>query len=871
MSEELLQTTPQRIGKFSYYKLGNTTLNQLKANGLIPKKNYGDIGKKKPDGLIFYHKAIKALVEYKTPQNLKSDLAIKKAIGQEIEVAKALCKILIITDGSKSIWVNALTGEQIKDVSGEHVKEIFSPLLIKNISVIEYLIEEIDASISSTNSKIRSAMLIDPTPLATRLWQTIWVATGKTPIKCLYNVVELIIFKFLSDLHVLDEDISFNRVYQKALSNPADALEYYATNSRKKIYQLFPKGKDGTTIINGTIFVNENGVANLSQAILFFKSLDHLQSYSKEFGSLTKIDKRFKTRLFESFLKQEVEALGQYFTPRCIVQSIIRMSAVDDPAFQYKDKRICDPFCGVGGFPLEIINMNENMMACYKPNDDGEIILPFTINGFDKGFERDDERTIILAKANMLIYLAELLFKNPQCTTQFANVFNETFSLFKDNLGTFGMVIKDDNQKYDYIFSNPPYVTRGSSIIKEELEKTPHTRGVYTISSLGLEGLSIQWIVRSLQPGGKAFVIIPDGILGRTQGKKLRDHILNNCYLDALISLPVRTFFPNFEHTYILAITKKNNVKDVQIDPVFTYIVSNIGEKLTSVKREEICENDLPEMERLFRFFTGSRKSSKTILEKESLRCKIQDISLFKTTSHHWVIDRWWSRDEKIKLGIEEACEAASKPELDAAIKELNSAIEEYDKLINDEKTQLKKSVEVLLGDKNQFSLQIGKRVLKDEIPTMVGDIPLYSANVFTPFGNVSKSNIKKFDYPSILWSIDGNFEFNLIPKGDVFATTDHCGTIQILNKKIVPEFLLYALNKRKIEECFDRSFRASLANLRRFAITIPIKDDGSFDVNTQKKIASLYLEICQKKEKLTNIKTKIDHIFTRYVPISDF
>lgn len=63
----------------------------------------------------------------------------------------------------------------------------------------------------------------------------------------------------------------------------------------------------------------------MSQSYLFAYSLKHLQDYSEEFGSLTKISKQFKTKLYESFLKQEVEALGQYFTPRVIVQAVIRI------------------------------------------------------------------------------------------------------------------------------------------------------------------------------------------------------------------------------------------------------------------------------------------------------------------------------------------------------------------------------------------------------------------------------------------------------------------------------------------------------------------------------------------------------------------
>ncbi len=489
MSEELLQTVPHQIGKYTYYRLGNTTLGQLRDNGIIPKKDYSQILSKKPDGLVVYHGKIIAVVEYKTPPELATEKSVLKAIKQEVDVARALCRILIVTDSTKTYWVNALNGERIKDVQGNDLRTVFHAFYVKNPAVLEYLLGEVAASVSQTNSTIKGTRLVDPTPLAARLWQTIWVATGKSPVKCLYNVVELFIFKFLSDLGVLPTDSAFTNILNKARIDPEEALDFYAKNTRKKIYKLFPPGSDDTTIINGTIFVAEDGEANLSQAILFRRSLEHLNKYGEEFGSLTKIDKQFKTRLYESFLQQEVEALGQYFTPRRVVQSVIRMAALNSPSFQFSGKRFCDPYCGVGGFPLEMLNMNEAMMACYRPNAQGHIVLSFVLHGFDKGFERDDERTIILAKANMLVYLAELLFSNPTRSKEFAQVFNSTFRLFKDNLGTFGHIIEDEDGKYDYILSNPPYVTSGTDIIKEEIRRTAKTRNAYPVNALGLESL----------------------------------------------------------------------------------------------------------------------------------------------------------------------------------------------------------------------------------------------------------------------------------------------------------------------------------------------------------------------------------------------
>jgi len=864
MSEELLQTVPLQIGKYTYYRLGSTTLNQLRNNGIIPKKNYRNVRTKKPDGLVVYHGSVKAVVEYKQPKELKTDRNITKAITQEIKVAKSLCKILILTDGSKSFWINALNGERIRDANSNEITTVFHPFVAKNVVMLEYLLGEVDASISATNSIIQSPKFIDPTPLANRLWQTIWVATGKSPIKCLYNVVELFIFKFLSDLRVLDDDIAFAKIYKKSQENAEASLEFYARNTRKKIYKLFPTGTDGTTIINGTIFVAENGEPNLSQALLFRRSLNHLHKYTEEFGNLTKIDKQFKTKLYESFLKQEVKALGQYLTPRKVIQSIIRMGCLDSPSFQFSGKRICDPFCGVGGFPLELLNMNESMMACYAPDKNCSISLPFVIHGFDKGFERDDERTIIMAKANMLIYLAELLFVHPQCSKEFARIFNDTFYLFKDNLGTFGHIIKEENEKYDIILSNPPYVTKGSSIIKEEIQNTPHTAQEYPVNALGLESLAIEWVVKSLRHGGKAYIIVPDGVLGRANGK-LRRHILKECYLEGIVSLPDRTFFANAEHTYILVITKKHNSDDVQVDPVFTYLVSNIGERLTSVKREEIEEDDLPEMERLFRIFSADKRGAKKLIEKQSDRCKVWNIKRFQNGAQ-WVVDRWWTKEERIAIGDEDKVEEANKSEVDGLVTEFKHLLADYDRYISADILDEIPVKKVALSDESLFRIFIGNRVLKKDVTSDESLVPVYSANVFQPMGYFDGGNITDFEHPSILWGIDGNFEFNLIPSDQRFATTDHCGTIQILDPTVLPEYILYALIHRRIEESFDRGFRASLSNMRSFVIKIPIKKNGMFDVSHQKTVAARFSGAEERRSKLENAKFRLDTVFGRYL-----
>lgn len=163
---------------------------------------------------------------------------------------------------------------------------------------------------------------------------------------------------------------------------------------------------------------------------------------------------------------------------------------------------------------------------------------------------------------------------------------------------------------------------------------------------------------------------------------------------------------------------------------------------------------------------------------------------------------------------------------------------------------------EISLSDKKYFELSIGKRILKEQIFQSKHKIPIYSANVNKIFGFVDKSNINDFSHDCVLWGIDGNFELNIIKKGVKFATTDHCGMIKILNDKIIPEYILYALSLKRQSQSlgFDRSLRASINRMEEVSIEIPTLENGEFDLDKQKSIA-------QKSKKLEDIKNKLKEI----------
>jgi len=634
-----------------YIKVGDATVKQLKSAGILPNKTYGNLNSHKPDGLILSNKnVVLVLVEYKKPGEF-SDAKNAFALIYKwyFSLAEKLnCNVICITDGEDSFWFHTKSHQQIKAEDGSlfNLRLDVSRITDNKMSVEEK--ENLARTISrfakiGRDGKLETEPTLNPQELANNVWQKIWISTGKEPEKCLYNVVEIFIFKFLSDLEILEDDMSFDALCTTAEKDKDYALRKYALLIRPKIKDMFPKGEDGTTIINGTIFVNEKEEANLSQSLLFFTVLQQFKDYGEQYGSFKYIDKNFKTRLYESFLRQSagVSALGQYFTPRNVVKAIVKMANGENMP---TDAKICDPFCGVGGFILEFINEYSLFKKQLEPTN-GHIAPRCEIRGYDKGSdEKDDQRTIILAKANMLIYLSDLIVKHKGSTKLFAQeVFNKVFHLVKTNLGTFGEKVTNH---YDLILTNPPYVTSGVSTIKSEIS-AKGIKGLYANTGNGLEGLAVSWIINALKEGGSAFIVLPDGIMNRTSDKKLRDHILQHCIINGVISLPNRTFFATPKQTYIVALTKKRENEGKQTTPVFTYIISEIGETRDS-KRFQMEQNDLEEMAVKFRQFMASRKDYKA----DSERCKIQDIDRFYHASS-WMIEKDWTEEERSSLGMD--------------------------------------------------------------------------------------------------------------------------------------------------------------------------------------------------------------------------
>lgn len=860
MSEELIQKNlveaPEKMGDWNFYNIGATTLKALKGAKIIPDRDYDEYETKKPDALIVKKPLVIAAIEYKIPAQLRTEKQIEKAIAQELGTAQALqAKVYIITDGKKSIWVNPANGHEILQEDGSKITLNFD----KNNAECIVLINKIRTSINATNDTLKAAASVDPLPLAEKVWQDLWAVSGATPENCLYTFVEIFIFKYLSDLGVLKGMYSFYDLLSKySGNNENEVLEFYASTIRVKIKELFPGNpKDKTTIINGTIFVSKDDKAVSGYATVFHKILKRFN----DFGTLENIDYDFKSKLFETFLKESISKKnwGQYFTPLKVVRAIVNMADIE-PGMS-----ICDPACGVGKFLLEpILHSLDRLYAVSKDEAGNESLLPqITLSGFDKGFDKDEQKTIILAKANMLIYMSGMIKEHPGLTKQFAELFNKTFTLQTNSI--LGTLAKPITEEYDLILTNPPYVMSGSSNLKEEIAKDDTLKKHFSVSAMGIEGLFMEWIIRALKPGKKAFIVVPDGIMNRSNDKKLRDFILDQCNIDAIISLPLNTFFTTNKKTYILALTKKVPVSVggiatllKQTSPVFTYLCSEIGET-RDVYRFDIDQNDLETASDLFNMFKGAKAKFKT----DDKRCKIVDIDDFYNGTH-WSVDRWWTRDEKIELGIEDNVETVSLEDYIGMVSDTASTLMESDEPLRElvkKKSAIANSIEVSLGDKALFDLSIGKRLLRKDYIGAKGDIPAYSANVFSPFVYTSHSNVDDLSVPYVLWGIDGTFEFNIMPVGRKFTYTDHCGVIKVKNPKINPYYLAYILEENKHKYGFDRGLRASLSNMKLVKVSIPIDDTGEFDEGAQASIADSMEGMRQIRENLFEKRANIEGV----------
>lgn len=695
MSEQMIQnglySSPVQFGKYTCRSLGATTIQSLVKNKEIRGINLKEckgIKANKPDVLILNkNKEIVVFIEMKQPDEFNSDKLKNLAKIQELEVAKQTkSKIYVISDGNTFIWFNPKTGEHILDENLHPVYKKINPkdLTLEQKKSLSDFISDVANCIDNTNNQIYPKDYLDPTYLAkqvARLLQNMSLSSAKNS---LYTFVELFTFKFLSDIEVLTGIYSFENIYKIYQEQSAkDAFMMYLTTIRDQLIKLFPLANDSTTIINGRIFHTQTDdmgrpiiIDNASNC--FGELLDCFHKYEIEHGKFLYIKKDFKSKLFETFMKNSTDkdGMGQFFTPLKVVQEMVKMVDVRE------GMSICDPACGVGKFLLEA------SLKIPTPFffENGIFKSSVKLIGLEKRMEdNNDDLTAILAKSNLLLFYSDLFKNNSDDSSKIQILAQELLNkVIKSSHSTLGTLEHLTPEEYDLILANPPYY-RSAKITEES--KSVYIEGTetkaYSCGGQGIEALFVEWIIKSLKKNGEANIVLPDGIFTNIGNSKLKKFILNSCFIESIISLPVGTFFTTPKKTFILTLHKRNeqeeNVK--QPYPVYSYLCSSIGETMDSY-RFDIEDNDLHDCVELYSLYKNNKDLPLVLQQVESNpRAKLIDIEHFDSESN-WDINLCWSDDEKEKLGIKKADNVMSLNEFHSFIDELIDDINEYKETI---------------------------------------------------------------------------------------------------------------------------------------------------------------------------------------------
>ena len=174
--------------------------------------------------------------------------------------------------------------------------------------------------------------------------------------------------------------------------------------------------------------------------------------------------------------------------------------------------------------------------------------------------------------------------------------------------------------------------------------------------------------------------------------------------------------------------------------------------------------------------------------------------------------------NENIQKSIVEECEKIDL-ECENAKREIENCKNQIEELF--EKSQKNANLNYKLSNKDIFEISIGRRILSSEMNDDF-EIPVYSANVFEPFGKINKLLLKEFERPSVIWGIDGDWMVNVIPADQKFYPTDHCGVLRIKNRQLEEKYVAWVLDKKGKSAGFRREYRASIDRVAGISIKLP-------------------------------------------------
>jgi len=399
-----------------------------------------------------------------------------------------------------------------------------------------------------------------------RIWDAFWSGGISNPLEVIEQITYLLFLKRLDELQT-GEELKANRdkrpavhlyfpkgkdklgtLYEhyrwKTFKN-MEAREMYAIISEHVFPWLRTLGGNGSTYAKHM----KDARFTIPTAALLAKVVDMIDKVPME-------DRDTKGDLYEYMLAKIASAgqNGQFRTPRHIIRLMVEMVEPKPGDI------VCDPACGTCGF---VVAVGEYLRE-HRPEalTNAKLRQHFHSNLFH-GFDFDNTM-LRIGSMNMLLHGVE----NPDI------VYRD--SLSQDHAG--------EDEKYTLVMANPPFA---GSLDYESCAKDLQQ----VVKTKKTELLFLALFLRLLKPGGRAAVIVPEGVLFGSSNahKTLRRVLIEEQKLDAVISLPSGVFKPYAGvSTAILLFTKTNSGGT---DYVWFYDVEADGLSLDD-KRDKLLPDD---------------------------------------------------------------------------------------------------------------------------------------------------------------------------------------------------------------------------------------------------------------------------------------
>lgn len=256
---------------------------------------------------------------------------------------------------------------------------------------------------------------------------------------------------------------------------------------------------------------------NLEKIIRTIDELDWFSAREEGLGNLYE-------GLLEKNASEKKSGAGQYFTPRVLIDVMVRLMKPQP------GEKCNDPACGTFGF----------MIAAH------EYVRRHTDDFFDldqdtANFEAGDAFT----GCELVHDTHRLALMNAMLHDMNGKI------VLGDTLSSLGESFKD----YDLVLTNPPFGTKkgGERATREDL--------TFPTSNKQLNFL--QHIYRSLKRGGRAAVVLPDNVLfADGDGEKIRVDLMDKCSLHTILRLPTGIFYAQGVKTNVLFFTRGQGDRD---------------------------------------------------------------------------------------------------------------------------------------------------------------------------------------------------------------------------------------------------------------------------------------------------------------------